>query len=652
MTLVKMHQVGKVAISKVLLCISLLLFVLFFTGCSGQSAALRLKAQDGKMDLTRVTFTKDIIQLNGEWELYWNCLLEPDEIDPKLMTGYITVPGSWNKYKMEDETISGSGYATYRLNFKIDANEKLALKIPRLHTAYKLWMNGKLIASAGTVGKTIDTTISQYLPQVAFFYAKQGDNEIVVQVSNFHHRSGGILERINLGSEEQILRLRYNRLANDVLLFGCLIYMGLYHLSLFFFRKKDTSAFYFGMFCILVGFRTLLVGECLLIYLFPRFSWEIAHKLMTLTYYFVVPFVLMFFLSVFPTYFHKRMVRIAQLLAAIFGLLILFTPARVFTVVNPTYQIWSIIAIAYILIILIKINIREEKVSWLISIGASAFFLTSINDIVFVSTWMNDVGPMFFRSLFRIGNLSSAGMLIFTFANSLLLAKKFSDSLEKEEIAMQKLTEINTNLDKIVLHRTEELVDSNEKIKQQQTELEKVNTKLQELSTVDPLTKLWNRRKFDEFIYVEWERCLKHQYPIAVLFIDIDFFKGYNDYYGHLAGDECLTKIGQTIRGSLSSFTDMVARYGGEEFIVLLPEKEKEEAISIANGLRKRIEDLQIPHKQSSVSSFVTVSIGVTYTTPNDNQESEDFFKAADIALYQAKAVGRNQVKFLYEYSG
>ncbi|NLF43576.1 MAG: diguanylate cyclase, partial [Bacteroidales bacterium] len=504
-------------------------------------------------------------------------------------------------------------------------------------------------ATAGTVGKTIDTMIPQYLPQVAFFEAQQGNNEIVIQVSNFYHRSGGILESIKLGSEKQILGLRYKNIANNIFLFGCLIFMGAYHLALFFFRKKNTSSLYFGSFCILIGIRTLLVGEGFLIYLFPGFSWEIAHKIMTLTYYLGLPLILMFFQSIFPKYIHIRMIKMAQIIGAAFGILIILTPARIFTVANPLYQLWTIIVIIYVFGALIKIAIHKEKDSWLIIFGASAFLLSTINDIVFLSIWMNDEGPSFLRALFRTGNLSSVGLFIFAFANSLLLAKRFSDSLEQEEIITVKLTEVNTNLDKIVSHRTKALVESNEKIEQQKHELEKVNRQLQKLSLKDHLTQLWNRRKYDETINSEWNRCLRYQRPIALMLLDIDYFKEYNDFYGHLAGDECLTKIGQTIKNSLSRSTDMAARYGGEEFIVLLPDSGKEEAIKIADMLRLKTESMNIPHEKSSVSNYVTVSIGVTSTVPDGNSSYQDLFNVADRALYQAKNAGRNQVNFLSE---
>jgi hypothetical protein len=114
----------------------------------------------------------------------------------------------------------------------------------------------------------------QYLPQVALFEAQEGTNEILIQVSNYYHRSGGILESICLGGEKQIIDLRYKRLAHEFIMFGSLLCIGAYHLSLFLFRKKNFSSLYFGLFCLLIGMRTMLVGERFLIHFYPNFNWE------------------------------------------------------------------------------------------------------------------------------------------------------------------------------------------------------------------------------------------------------------------------------------------------------------------------------------------------------------------------------------------
>lgn len=634
-------------INRVNITLMIIIVLLILTGCSDQRT-YKLKAEMGIMDLTQVQFDYDVIRLDGQWELYWNQLLTPDELKTGTLNGYIQVPSSWNKY-IGNKDQSGYGYATYRLTFMTEENIRLAIKIPRIFTAYKLWVNGERIATAGKVGKLRDTMTPQYLPQVVLFESNQGENEIIIQVSNFYHRSGGILESISLGGEKQILGLRYKNLVRESILFGSLICIGAYHLALFLFRKKSISSLYFGLFCLLVGIRTLQVGEGFFIYLFPGFSWEIAHKIQTLTFYLGVPLILMFFLSVYPKYFHARIIKIAQIVGVAFGLLVLFTPAQIFTFFNPIYQIWTAIAIIYVLGVLMKLAIHKEKGGWFIILGALALLLSSANDIIFLSIWMNDNGPAFLKTFFRTGNLSSVGQFAFAFTNSLLLAKSFSDSFEQKEVLASKLAEINNNLDELVLQRTEALEKSNEKIENQKMELEKVNDALKRLSFKDPLTGTWNRRKYDQTIEMEWRRCLRYKRPIALLLLDIDHFKEFNDSYGHMAGDECLVKVGEILKISLSRSSDLVARYGGEEFIVLLTDSEREEAIKIADNLRQKIEALHIFHKKSPVNNYVTVSIGVSSIIPDIRSSYENLFKVTDKALYQAKNSGRNQVRFLSE---
>lgn len=606
------------------------------------------RAKMGILDVTQLEFETDVVSLDGQWEFYWNQFLNPNEVTSNPVTEYVSLPSSWNKYTFNENTYSGDGYATYRLTFITKTNKRLALKIPRLRTAYKLWVNGELIASAGEIGKSKDTMKPQYLPQVSFFEAKKGENEILIQVSNFYHRSGGMLESIKLGSEEKILELKLKNIAMEFILFGSLICIGAYHLTLFFFRrKKDSSSMYFGLFCVLMGIRIMLGGECFFYYLFPEFSWEIAHKILTLTYYLGVPLVLLFFMSVFPEYFHKKIIKAAQIMGSIFTGIVLLTPVRIFTVVNIVYQIWSIGVILYIAIIFIKICIHKEKDSWLIGLGAMVLLMSSINDIIFFSPWMHDNQFLFLRALFRVGNLTPLGQLIFACTNSLLIAKRFSDALEHEEVMTAKLTEMNTHLDELVLQRTKELAESNQKIEYQNLELERKNHILKKFSFKDPLTGVWNRRKYDQMLEKEWNRCLREQKPIALLLLDIDDFKRFNDFYGHMEGDSCLIKVGQTLKDALACSTNILARYGGEEFIVLLGGAGKEEAIMTAELMRKKIEDLAIPHEKSPISNYVTVSIGCTFTVPDFGSSYQELFNTVDKALYQAKDSGKNQVRFL-----
>ncbi|WP_373483048.1 diguanylate cyclase [Acetobacterium sp.] len=625
----------------------IIIFMLFLLGgCSSQPTEIEKKAENGHLDLTQYNLKNEIIPLAGDWDFYWNQLLEPAEVGQGTLSGYVSFPSSWNKYQINGETVPGSGYATYRLTFAAAENQILALKIPKVRTAYKLWVNGELIATAGTVATTKQAMVPQYKPQIVSFNARTGENEIVLQLSNFYMSSGGLLNPILLGGENQLLALRYNGLAYEVFLCGALMMMGIYHLALFFFRKKDRAPLYFGLFCLLVAVRTLLIGESFLYFALPDLNFVIARKIQTLTYYLGVPLILLFFRAILPNYFHIRIIKTVMIISIAYTTMVIFAPTNIYNAINPLYQIWTIILIIYLFAMLIKIAHHREKNSGLIILGGLALIATSLIDIVTLSPWINDSWPPLLLIIFQGDANSSTGQLIFAGLYSLLLAKTFSESLEYRTVMNEKLATMNDNLDELVAQRTRELTVSNEKVAQQNFELEQINHELQRLSLRDPLTELWNRRKYDETIGLEWNRCLRQQRPVSLLFIDVDYFKNYNDLYGHVAGDATLIKIGNTLRTALSRPTDMVVRYGGEEFIVLLSETGKEEAIQNANRLREKVEALAIPHAESVVKDCITVSIGVATLLPDTHSNHEDLVKIADKALYQAKSQGRNQVVF------
>ena len=144
---------------------------------------------------------------------------------------------------------------------------------------------------------------------------------------------------------------------------------------------------------------------------------------------------------------------------------------------------------------------------------------------------------------------------------------------------------------------------------------------------------------------MEWKRAIRENQSIALIMIDVDFFKDYNDEHGHLAGDDCLKSTAKTIESVIRRPADFVARYGGEEFAVVLPETHFDDAIELANRMRSVIEDRKIPHGASLVSAYVTISLGVAATIPETRQDATTLIAAADKALYQAKSNGRNRVE-------
>ncbi|MDF2946390.1 MAG: cph2 1 [Bacillales bacterium] len=180
-------------------------------------------------------------------------------------------------------------------------------------------------------------------------------------------------------------------------------------------------------------------------------------------------------------------------------------------------------------------------------------------------------------------------------------------------------------------------------------ELLEANKKLQQLSNIDGLTEIANRRYFDTSLEKEWKRGLRNKTPVSLIMFDIDYFKLFNDTYGHQKGDDCLKKIASTAQTVLNRPTDIIARYGGEEFAVILSETNQEGAIRVADRIRSCINDLGIEHENSMVEDFVTVSIGVATLIPSIDTDHCHLINNADKALYKAKKNGQNQIELYIE---
>ncbi len=170
------------------------------------------------------------------------------------------------------------------------------------------------------------------------------------------------------------------------------------------------------------------------------------------------------------------------------------------------------------------------------------------------------------------------------------------------------------------------------------------NQKLQELATTDGLTGIANRRQFDRVLMLEWRRLAREELPLSLIMFDIDFFKLYNEFYGHLGGDDCLRQIAGAIASNAKRAGDWAARYGGEEFAVILPNTSAEGANAVARKICDGIASLKLPHARSSIGPCVTLSCGIATAIPGSDESPDTLIRSADSALYQAKTAGKNRI--------
>lgn len=227
-----------------------------------------------------------------------------------------------------------------------------------------------------------------------------------------------------------------------------------------------------------------------------------------------------------------------------------------------------------------------------------------------------------------------------------LVALSDSFGLMSQEIqqSRQELEEYSRSLEQKVSDRTQELQAEVEKRAAAEASLRQANQELSNLAYVDGLTQIANRRQFDNRLRQEWYRLQREQNPLSLILCDVDYFKQYNDTYGHQLGDQCLRLLAVAISAAARRAADLPARYGGEEFVVILPNTPSPGAVQVAKMIQERVANLVLSHQSSPVSKQVTLSLGVVTLIPSNRHDIESLLTEADRLLYQAKAAGRDRI--------
>jgi signal transduction histidine kinase len=423
------------------------------------------QAEDGVLDLTSWDLARNgPVNLSGEWEFYWEQILHPDDFAGTSLpprTGLIKLPAPWNGYRANGEPLPGDGYATYRLQILLNSSNlpSLALKVPEFETAYVLYIDGKEVSSNGTVGKTPQTMQPQWLPKVVDIPASS-QLEVILQISNFHHRKGGAGQVIQLGAESHVRKIREAKLNYELFLFGSLFIMGIYHVILFVLRRKDRSPLYFGICCFLMSIRVLATDEYALSFYLPGMGWELLVQLNYLSFGLTPPVFAMFSSTLFPTQVPKWFLRIIQLSGGVFAGIILFTSARIFTHALLPYQIIILIGAIYFLYVIGLAAVRRRE-------GAVVFLLCFL---VLLLTMTNDI--LHNNRIIQTGYFGPLGIFVFILAQAVLLARHFSRAFSEVET-------LSEELEQRVVARTEELSLSNEQLKRVNLDLSQEITERQ-----------------------------------------------------------------------------------------------------------------------------------------------------------------------------
>ncbi|TGK06751.1 protein phosphatase [Leptospira semungkisensis] len=418
---------------------------------------------------------QEAFPLDGDWQFAYGEFVEPKDTSKFNRWEILPIPQSWQGRQSRDKILPREGAATLRLVLKFpkeDIGKDVELFLPDFASAYKLYYNGKLIYSSGTPSFKSETEIpkikSAYIP----LRIEREEAELVLHGSNWINNFGGFWQVPKIGTLSVMNREKLITQIREAFLFGGLLMIGLYHIGLFLFRRREKSALYFALFAFLLALRNVLVGSRLVLELFPNFPWESLFRLEFFSFYTSVPVFLLFHRSLFPKETHRAVVYGAWVLAIGYDITLLLNVSFFTTILAP-FQIVAGIMVIYVLVTACMGVWRKREDSFLFLAGFFSLGSTVVTDLLLD------------RLNIRGMNTSPYGLLIFTMFQSLILSRRIARAFRKSEVLSENLKITNSalnilkdNLEVLVREKTSELNHSLERIRKDLLVAQRIQMKL------------------------------------------------------------------------------------------------------------------------------------------------------------------------------
>lgn len=455
---------------RILLSITILWFLSLTVSASRNSFYIK----NGLLDL-ELTNIEEIhsIKLQGDWEFYWNQLLEPQDFkdsEGKLNPQLVKLPKSWTNYKLDSIKLPNEGFATYRLviNKKPDFAETIyGLKISSVFSNYKLWINGNLITEVGKVGITDTLSVPQFKFQdIPFILDPEKEKtdkiEVIIQVSNFSHQRAGLQKPIFFSTYENLRsESRWMDILNLIII-GIILVIGINHLNMYLFRRKDVSNLYFSIVSIVMILRNITTGDRIITYFIPNINWELLVKLDNFSGFGTIPLFALFIYSLFKVDFPKVLKNIIIIIGVFVTLLVFATPANFYGKYRMFFEIYILIFGLYLTFgVLLKSAIRRRPTAFFAFLGMFILYTTAINDV------LSSMG------LIQSAYIAPYGLVAFMIIQSITITFKSAKAINENEDLSVQLTLEKENLEKNITERTRELqLQHDQLIKHQEKEKE------------------------------------------------------------------------------------------------------------------------------------------------------------------------------------
>ena len=415
-------------------------------------------ARQGVLDLSSIQFSENTsINLDGEWEFYWDRLLTPNdfhtsEIAPAL-SSYFVMPRPWKGFQLGEQRLPATGKATFRLQLLPgDKLSRIDLRLFDIHEAYRLWANGELVAQSGSPGSSAATELPARSLALAEIPVNGLPVELILQVSNYHFRSGGVTEPIAAASPGTLQKIKNQDRGIALFFTGCILIIGLYHLAIFTFRRNNLSPLYFTGYCFLVVGYTLCsnTSQWAIYSFFPKASAANLENFSLLCYVSWEPLLFRFLASLYPDEFHYKLVYLLDARILFFVLFLMLAPGvPLYWFIAFCLLQMMIYASYYLQRIMLCIKRKRSGARFLL-LGLSAQFLVGFNDIL--------THAAIIQSIY----LAIPVVSLFAFCQSLALAQQFTSTftaveylslqLERKNRSLQKEIEDNIKLEQKIVH--------------------------------------------------------------------------------------------------------------------------------------------------------------------------------------------------------
>jgi len=555
--------------------------------------------------------------LDGEWFFFEEKLLSPTDVYHYIIrdqTSTVHIPSSFKKQIGASDT-----FGTYATRVKIPEEyigRTLAIHIPFQYSAYKLFADRVEIASNGTVGTNALEHRTEMSPMLGYFVPITEEILLTLQISSFNDLRGGLENSMYIGDAAVVGQNFYTNVIWMLFVIGCIVIMGIFTILFAWFRRQERKFLIFGLFCISYAIQAFFGDPFFYTLTLLRVSFEWGTRL---EYLFAEASLLMLILLFSQWYpkFSKRVLTSVFAVTVLIMLLTIVTKPIMFQQLFQYVFCLSLFVAAYAIYI-IRISFKDLEIHDSPNlIGLIIVALGLLNDYMMSLGWIHSIK----LSLLAVG--------VYVVAQVFIMSKSYANKVQETEVLNNSLTLLNATLDEQVNVRTRELKLANEQLAHQ--------------ATIDSLTGLYNRHRFNAFFRQAFQEALDQRTPLSVIVLDLDEFKKYNDYYGHLQGDKLIKEIVHITSQKLPP-NSLYARFGGEEFVVVLPYTLQEEAVKIAECMRAAVEDAKLLHEGRQNERYATISLGVATLDHRAQFRFEtELIDAADQQLYRAKREGRNR---------